>query len=439
MKHLRWEKSGRLFDHSDIGDPNTYTFVTGIGHKNVDVGDGSFAPYVVSGASLKHGDSEYNFSDGWQELRYVGQIITSKSRLYVARNVSGAWTDIPHGIPTRNIVHDYPREGRCTAYLDFPNIQGYAQGSRLQVGVEVGGDDRQTYGFRLRSPVAGIFRLEWVLEIPQNVDIEWLEAATSPTDSTPVRIGIRLGQNEIRWSRAEAPFRSATSEIVQDGRILRIFLGPYTVNAMEWLTIYPDVWGATSLAATGDDGTETATAGTWNAAGYYENHNMIGNRGESSGLTHIGLRWVNVTVSNGASVSNAHIDIHCDAYDAAGTPTATMYGADADNQAQWSSTIRPSTVTKTTASTSANPRTTAGWQEIVVTDIVSEIVARAGWSSGNAMSFAWICTNASTEHHAWFPDYGYWDYATNPTQLTITYTAGGAASGKPYYAYAQQQ
>jgi hypothetical protein len=244
VQHLEWTLHGRKYHHQDEGKPNTFTLTTKIGEVNVDVtGDGSsFAPYVLSGASLRHGDSECVFSDGWQEIKRLGQTLVSKSRLYVQRDIAGTWKDVPHGVPTRNVSHDYPSEGRCTAYLDFPDIQGYAAGARLQVGVEVGGGDRQVYGFRFRSPVAGTFRLEWVLEIPEDVDLAWI---TEPVDrhdpgQGTIRVGGRIGQTEIRWSRSEAPFRNATVETVAGGRILHLILGPYTVAAQEWVTIYPD-------------------------------------------------------------------------------------------------------------------------------------------------------------------------------------------------------
>ena len=246
MQHLEWTRYGRKYTHADEGKPNTFTVTADLGEVNVDVaGDGqTFAPYVLDGTRLRHGDSECDFQEEWQTLRCLGQTLVSRSRLYVQRDVGGVWTDVPHGIPTRNVAQDYPREGRCTAYLDFPDLQGYAAGARLQVGVEVGGSDQQIYGFRFRSPVAGTFRFEWVLDVPTDAVLEELPN------------GVRIGPMQIRWTSAEAAKRSATAESDgQGGRILRLVLGPYPAAAMEWVTIYPDTWGPTTLVADEDDGT----------------------------------------------------------------------------------------------------------------------------------------------------------------------------------------
>jgi len=258
LRHKRWERTGRTFEVlDDLGQaiPNKFALTTRIGEHNVDLGDGTFAPYVLDGATLRHGDSECEFADGWQTIKRLGQTLVSKSRLYIQRDIAGVWTDVPHGVPTRNVAHDYPKAGKCTAYLDFPDIQGYAQGARLQVGIEVGGSGKEIFGFRMRSPVAGSFRLEWVLEIPEDVDLSWIKVPTSRTDPTPIRIGGRIGQTEIRWSNAEAPFRSAIVEPDGlGGRILHLFLGPYTLSAQQWLTVYPDTLNAGEISANYNDG-----------------------------------------------------------------------------------------------------------------------------------------------------------------------------------------
>ena len=253
MQFIEFTRNGRRYSLADEGKPNSFALKTSIGESNVDVaGDGSsFAPYVVSGASLRYGDSECVFEDGWQTLRRLGANIVSRSRIFIQRETSpGVWSDVPHGVPTRNVMQEYPREGRVTAYLDFPDIQGYASGARFQIGVEAGGGDDLVFGYRMRSPVAGTFRLEWVLDIPDNAALEWITEPTSRADPTPIRTGARIGPAIVRWSRAESPYRSAT---VEDdglgGKILHVILGPYTLAAQEWLTVYPDIVTGSYTAA----------------------------------------------------------------------------------------------------------------------------------------------------------------------------------------------
>jgi hypothetical protein len=428
MQHLDWTRYGRRFHHQDEGKPNTFTLTTKIGEVNVDVhGDGSsFAPYVLAGASLRHGDSECVFSDGWQEIKRLSQTLVSKSRLYVQRNIAGTWTDVPHGVPTRNVAHDYPSEGRCTAYLDFNGIQGYAAGARLQVGVEVGGGDRQTYGFRFRSPVAGTFRLEWVLEIPEDAALAWIETPTSHTDPTPIRVGGRIGQTTIRWSRAEAPLRSATVEIDgQGGRILHVWIGPYTVAAMEWLTIYPDTWGPTNIAADADDGDE-AEVGTWNPNGYYAGLIQL-EAYPAWTIRWAGFRW-NVTLPAGITSIDAGTKIALPFVNDNLTPEFCHWRCRAVESAApavWSTTSPGAVADWTEASTTGVGAAAA--QDVDVQAIISELVVTNGYNyaSGAYMNFGLQGETA---------DDGFWwtvanDYGSGTTAaLSITYTAGGGVT-----------
>lgn len=417
MQHQIWTKHGRRYHHQDEGKSNTFTIKSKVGQVNVDVyGNGqTFAPYVLNGASLRHGDSECSFADGWQEIKRLGQTLVSKSRLYVQRDVAGVWTDVPHGIPTRNIAHNYPIEDRCTAYLDFDQIQGYAAGARLQVGVEVGGNDRQTYGFRFRSPIAGTFRLEWVLELPGTPSLEWI---TDPVDA--VRLGLRVGSTTIRWTRAESPNRSATIEDDgQGGRILRMILGPYTVSAMEWLTIYPDTWGTdVGIAATADDGYD-------NGGGWATSALVAGKAGTDT--YHLGVRWPEITVSG--TIESCYIDLYCDNYSNAGTVNCAWYAWDTDNAPQFSDGGNmPHNVTKTAATVDATFVNTAvynGWlTSSNLKDIVQEILDSYGLSN-EAINFILWSTEADTDVNGYFEDYE--AAGTNEPELTITYTTGDAA------------
>jgi hypothetical protein len=425
MQHLEWTRHGRRFSHVDEGEPNKYTFVSGVGQKNVDInGDGSaFAPFAVAGDSVKHGDSECSFASGFQTLKQLGNTIVSQSKLYVSRKSGKDWVDVPHGTPIKNIRQDYPSNGRCTAYLDFPDIQGYANGSRLQVGMEVGGSDKAIYGFRFKSPVAGTFRLEWVLEVPDKVDLEFITSKTSFTDKTPITVGIRLGNRYLRWVRSEAPYRSATIEdIVDGGQRVRIILGPYTVKADEWLAIYPDTWGATPIAADADDGVELG--GTWNAAGYDGGgYDYFGS--DTSSLFHPGWRWA-VAVAKDAMVSSATLTYNATAneYGFSGSPTSDIYGAAEDNAAAWATATRPTARTKTTATTAHNPTTGTGARNITVTGIVQEIVSRAGWASGQYMALFAITDSAVGTIWREIEDTA--APGTTPATLSVTYTTGGA-------------
>jgi len=444
LRHKRWERTGRTFEVlDDLGQaiPNKFALTTRIGGRNVDLGDGTFAPYVLAGATLKHGDSECEFADGWQTIKRLGQTLVSKSRLYIQRDIAGVWTDVPHGVPTRNVIHDYPREGKCTAYLDFPDIQGYAQGSRLQVGIEVGGSDKEIFGFRMRSPVAGTFRLEWVLEIPEDVDLSWIESSTSKTDPTIIKIGARIGPVEIRWSNTEALFRGATVESDGlGGRILHLYLGPYTLDAQQWLVVYPDTIGPTSIAADGDDGAiDDGSSITLYASG------------ESGGIGYFGefdpnyYYWaffrfqLPSAIASGSTITSAKITMvsggswQWDADDA-----LKIYAENSSDAAQVASEQAHPTngSAKRTLTTAVQRWPASGgltWpaagtsiESNTFTSVIQELIDDYSGLAQNAYIQLWITkdTLQDTAEEVGYADYAHTSYA--PASITIVYTVGAA-------------
>jgi len=85
----------------------------------------------------------------------------------------------------------------------------------------------------------------------------------------------------------------------------------------------------------------------------------------------------------GASVSSATLTIEIDSLEST-SPAVKIYGEDADSAAAWSSSRAPSSITKTTNSTSVTLNAT-GSLDIDVTSIVQEIVNRGSWSSDIAL------------------------------------------------------
>ena len=415
MQHLEWTRYGRKYTHADEGKPNTFTVTADLGEVNVDVaGDGqTFAPYVLDGTRLRHGDSECDFQEEWQTLRCLGQTLVSRSRLYVQRDVGGVWTDVPHGIPTRNVAQDYPREGRCTAYLDFPDLQGYAAGARLQVGVEVGGSDQQIYGFRFRSPVAGTFRFEWVLDVPAGPDLEW------PTN------GVRVGPMQIRWTPAEAAKRSATIESDgQGGRVLRIVLGPYTAAAMEWVTIYPDTWGPTSIAADADDGTKDGASWSY-----------MGTVNENTYERVIGFSWQAPALAATVTINGCYVRGYVPvAYNAAQTLRMGMENADPATNTRWSSShlpgYGPTGYVGLISCASRNYSLAVNqyyWGDgdtealNLASHLQSLLTTYGDIAAGDRLNFA-LMASVYTAAYVFVRDS---NQVTNPPQLKITYTAGG--------------
>lgn len=442
MQHLKWEKTGRTFQ----GDqPNQFIWEGRVGQECTFDGQ-QWLPYLWKAVEnkLQYGQAPYEveFASDKQILRAAGNVLCSSFKFFVQAYVGGQWVDQPHGVPTKNIAHDYPTEGACTGYLDFPNAHlsfGAQLPYDLQLGLEITHHARATLGIRVRAPVSGQLRFQVVLDgltkLP--ADWEWITCPTSHDDPTLINIGIRVRDMEWRWGKSEAPYRSITKEDNPDGTIkITITFGPYAYTANTWLTVYPDSWGPTAVAADADDGSEYSVgnsgsyAGTWASAGLYgtglyqERDTVI-----SGNLEKIAAwRWLPVITGTVTSVDAGTQIVFTNNGDN-GIPTHITSTLVADNAADapvWGSgTARPSQRTATAAS--VNLTGAAGNQTISVQAIVSEKIVTEGnpYSGTQGMAFWAYCTsNHETDYWGISNEYG---HGGTLATLAIVYTV--AATG----------
>lgn len=174
------------------------------------------------------------------------------------------------------------------------------------------------------------------------------------------------------------------------------------------------------ITATADDGTEavgdffddgTLLGGTW-AAGF------------DTVTGFIYLRFLGIGIPAGSTISAATVT--CNVTTITGTPDTAIFGVDVDDAAAFSDPGNlPSNASTTTASADADPSGT-GTHVIDVTGIVAEIVARAGWASGNDMAFV-IKDNAGVGENMWYGE-DLQAAGSNEAQLDVTYSAGGGGS-----------
>jgi hypothetical protein len=176
-----------------------------------------------------------------------------------------------------------------------------------------------------------------------------------------------------------------------------------------------------NITATGDDGYQEGGGSYFSTGQIY-----LGKSGSSS--VEAGLRFLSVAVPAGATINSATLTLI--GRSVSGTVTnvhGTIYGDDVDSAAAWSNSSLPTTITQTTASAAVNPSawadgTSYGYD---VTSIVAEIVARAGWATGNNIRFG-IRDNSSTASN-FIRAYDYGD-AGSVSSLSITYTEGGGST-----------
>ena len=142
-----------------------------------------------------------------------------------------------------------------------------------------------------------------------------------------------------------------------------------------------------------------------------------------------GLRFLNVTVPNAATVNTATLQIYI-ASTSNDNVYLDAYGEDVDDAATFTtSAANISGRTLTTAKTPiGSSNVGAGWYSINVTSAVQEIINRAGWASGNDLA---IILDALTSVDVQLRT---WDHDTAlAAKLDIDYTAAAGATTKSVY------
>ena len=147
-----------------------------------------------------------------------------------------------------------------------------------------------------------------------------------------------------------------------------------------------------TISTNADDGIQPQTVGWLNNQDYdgFGYYNGVYNN------THAGLRFQNITIPQGTTVSNAYISVYGNTTNSAGSATnidVNIIGDDVDNASSWAdgSSIPSGTgMTDTSAVVAWNPSSWSNeWINTPsITSIVQEILDRGGWNSGNNMRFA---------------------------------------------------
>lgn len=422
--HHRWTKEGRLFK---TFKPNQFIYESDIGGKNVDNGDGSFSPYVFDSQTneLKHGDSGViGFESGQQVIKQAGKLLVNSSKFFVQQfnDQTQEWETVPHGIPTRNIAHDYPTEGKCTSYLNFPNAP-----YDLQIGFMVGGFDTAQLGFRFRAAKSGRVRFQWVNKgIAKRLvagDFEWLWSSDKGGLRVNKKIGIRFGDIEFRWTYQESDERTLDIATDTDGtKIFTITFGEYDYVKNTWLEIFPDTFGPAQIAHTNDDCSEEDDT-TVQLSGLDSDGCPVGSLGGSR--YDYATKWDNVTPASGDTIDACTIDSYMSWHD--GTGALGIYkGIEEANPANWSAGTRPSQRTKTTATVAWSLPSTDGQFHTSpeLKTIIQEILDDTAHGSTDSLAVVLEDNSSPDANVVQFQDYG--NNSAQAAKISITYTVAAA-------------
>jgi hypothetical protein len=180
--------------------------------------------------------------------------------------------------------------------------------------------------------------------------------------------------------------------------------------------------GSTTVSArvaTGsDDAEQRQTGGT-----VYTNSSDLELVYDSSttGNQYVGMRFANLGIPQGATITNAYIQFTVDETNS-GTTSLTIKGQAADNAATFTTALnnissRPTTTASVTwapVAWSTVGQAGAGQQTPDLKDIVQEIVNRSGWSANNGMAIIITGTGERTAE-------AYEGSASQAAQLVVTY------------------
>jgi hypothetical protein len=124
---------------------------------------------------------------------------------------------------------------------------------------------------------------------------------------------------------------------------------------------------------------------------------------ENSGQQSVGLRFNNVNVDQGTTIDNAYIQFAASGTDS-DSVTLSVTGVDTDNASGWTGNFAvDNAVSGSNGTTAVTTWVPNAWttgnsgtnQQVTVTSIVQELLARGGWSNGNSMAFAFQHTSGS--------------------------------------------
>lgn len=100
------------------------------------------------------------------------------------------------------------------------------------------------------------------------------------------------------------------------------------------------------------------------------------------------LRFPSISIAQGTSVNEAVLSMRADIRAGTSPVKSIIYGIDEDNAGGFNTVDNPDDRDKTSnTKTGQYDPSGSGWQRENVTSIVNEILARTGWSSGNAIAF----------------------------------------------------
>lgn len=164
------------------------------------------------------------------------------------------------------------------------------------------------------------------------------------------------------------------------------------------------------------------------ATSYYYTRSYLGAGGAASfgGLeAFCAIRFQSIAIPSGSTIISADLTFLKNG--STGSPNVKIFGNDVDNAGAWGSSNRVKNISKTSANTDLDASSSISIND--VTAIVSEIVARGGWSSGNNLAFGLFNQIGHAANNFWL-GFAYEAGSSAWPLLDITYTSGGGGNNQ---------
>jgi type IV pilus assembly protein PilY1 len=243
---------------------------------------------------------------------------------------------------------------------------------------------------------------------PQTAAVSWNAAAWTANNyesTTDVSAVVQQVVNRTGWCRGNAMafrFRSVSGQRV--ARAYDTYAGNGFVSAPASLVVTYDPFTAPTTSSCNrvvarvnqdtDDAEQRNNNGNMTLTGTLQ---LI--KSGSQNQT-VGIRFQNVTVPQGATITSANLEFEVDSTNSTSTSLTIKAQAD-DNPSTFTSanddiTSRPTTTASTSWPSVPNNAVNQKLSSPDLRTVVQEVVNRAGWSSGNAMAF--IITGSGTKN-----------------------------------------
>lgn len=140
-----------------------------------------------------------------------------------------------------------------------------------------------------------------------------------------------------------------------------------------------------------------------------------------------GIRFQNVTIPQGATITAAVLNMRSNGQAlGGGIPATVIRAADADNQGQVVSQAAHDALPRTTAEVAWTPvvwTTGTRFDSPDIAAVIQEVIDRAGWASGNALTILWEDNTGAgfqAKNHIYAAARN-WGGQANAATLSITY------------------